>query len=653
VSQDDSAEVVAQPATVDPDVSVRTLPAMGVMDALEHLGVLAVLFFWAVPFVKATGGRGVHTELLFCIALVVALLLTRAWRSAEASTVLSALVALAALLVCVIAPSGWYGSDVAVEYGLAAAVYVIARRYVRSDDRRDLVAAAICVAGFYEFWQAFTPWRGSGSPDTEMSGTFYWHNPYAAYLLPPAIIGLGLVARRKGPWNIVGWFTTPLAAAGIVLSSSRATIAALVVGWVLVLLSCVRWRALVVALVGAVALSGVVTFLLPGPPFFDHRVSPFSATESRTSAGQSLAQNGEYRTQFWREAAKVALHHPVAGSGYHALSTASAFYTPSNWARSPLAHDGYLQALSDGGLLLGLPFLAAVAIVLFWAVRRLIESVRGTLHGGDPPDVLDTAIAVALLGAFAHSAVDFDWSHASILVETALLAACVAPAAARSGRGATWHRVMPAASIVALIGVLVVYVPALHHWQKDQPIITRSTASLLADANATFGDYRPALAVLRDLADGDRTASRGQVVEALADTSSEAEVDRHLAFMRYAVGARSGVLHGAVGDAKSLFDGVDGYRGPYIVDYATVLVAGNLDAQAQQLLRGDIEHQVAGGRATPAFIAELDLWARAFGTGAPYACVVKAASPLINPGGAVRLPEPSAPCRTGDRQAEG
>jgi O-antigen ligase len=653
VSQDDSAEVADQPETVASGVSMRTLPAINAVDAIEHVSVLAVLFFWAVPFVKATGGRGVHSELLFCAFLAAALLLTRAWRSTEGSTLFAAVVAIAALLVCVFAPTGWYGSDVAVEYGLAAAVYVVARRYVRDDDRRDLVAAAICVAGFYEFWQAFTPWRGNGAPDSVMTGTFYWHNPYAAYLLPPAIIGVGLVARVKRPWNIVGWLTTPFAVAGIVLSSSRATLAALLVGWVLVLVSCIRWRVMVASLLGVLALSTVVTFLLPGPPFFDHRVSPFSGTESRSDSGQSLAQNGRYRTEFWREAGEVALHRPAVGSGYHALATASAFYTPSTWARSPLAHDGYLQALSDGGLLLGLPFLAAVAIVIFWALRRLIGSLRRILHGGDRPDVVGTALTVALLAALAHSAVDFDWSHASILVETALLAACVAPATVRSGRGAPWRRVIPAISIVALIGVLVVYLPALHRWQKNQPNASHSTSSLLDDARGTFGDYRPALAMLRDLSDGERTVSRDQVADALATTASEAKIDRHLAFLRDAVGARSGVLPGALEDAKALFDGVDGYRGPYMVDYATVLIAGHLGAQAQTLLKSDIDRQVAVGKATLALIGELTLWADTFGNGAPYACELEAALPLLAGGGDPRLPAPSAPCRAGDRQAEG
>lgn len=653
MSQDSPTDTATPAEPVARSGAVPSLSAIGAMDAVEHVAILALLFFWAVPFVKATGGRGVHTELLFCIVLIPILLLARTWRASEGSVLFAAVVALAALLVCVFAPTGWFGSDVAVEYGLAAAVYVVGRRYVRDDDRRDLVAAAICVAGFYEFWQAFTPWRGNGAPDNVMTGTFYWHNPYAAYLLPPAIIGLGLAARGKRPWNVVGWLTTPFAAAGIVLSSSRATLAAMAVGWALVLLSCVRWRALVAALVGVVVLSGAVAYVLPGPPFFDHRASPFSATESRSEGGQSLAQNGRYRTEFWREAEQVALHHPFAGSGYHALATASAFYTTSTWARSPLAHDGYLQALSDGGLLLGLPFLAAVAVVIFWALRRLIGCLRRALHGGQQPDVVEVSLAVALLGSMAHSAVDFDWSHASILVEMALLAACIAPAWGTVRPETSWRRLVPAMSVVALLGVLVVYLPALHSWQRNQPNASRSTATLLADSGATFGDYRPALVVLRDSSEGDRTATPAQIEDALANTAAAAKVDRHLGFLRDAVGAQFGVLPGALADAKALFDGVDGYRGPYVVDYAHVLIAGHLDAQAEDLLRGDVAEQVTAGSPTPALIGELLLWVESFGNGAPYACLLESASHLIGVAGDTRLPAPSAPCRAGDRQAEG
>ena len=113
------------------------------LDLLEHAAIVALLAIWAVPFTRATGGRGVHNELLFAAALLILLPAIRVWRAPTRSVVLAAVTAAAALLVCVFAPSGWYGSDVAAGYAIGAAAFVAARRYVRDEDRRMLIAAAI------------------------------------------------------------------------------------------------------------------------------------------------------------------------------------------------------------------------------------------------------------------------------------------------------------------------------------------------------------------------------------------------------------------------------------------------------------------------------------------------------------------------------
>jgi hypothetical protein len=616
------------------------------LDLLEHGSIVALLAIWAVPFTRATGGRGVHNELLFVAALLVLLPAIRVWRAPTGSVVLAALTAAAALLVCVFAPSGWYGSDVAAGYAIAAAMFLAARRYVRDAERRTLIAAGVCLAGLYQFSQAFTAWWGGRDPAAEMSGTFYWHNPYAAFLLPGAIIGLGLILTRHSPWNAVGWVSTPLCTAGVVFSSSRATQAPLAVGFVLVLALGLRNRASVIRGIGATAATAAVTLALPGPPLFPHYSAPWAATAAR-GARQSLSQNGGFRTEFWREALQVAAHHPVVGSGYHVLATASALYTPSGWARSPQAHDGYLQALSDGGLLLGVPFLLAVAIVLAWALRRVWAAMRRRGEG-QGPDIVQLCAGIALLGGLAHSAVDFDWSHPSILVEAALLAACVAPIARTQPRGGRIHLRLPAIAVLAT--VLVVLLPALHEWQADQPNLLRSTDSLLAESNGTFGDYRGAAAVLNDAAHGGRDITSAQAALALASTSNEARVDLHLALLRDAIGAQAGLISDAATDAQRQLRQVDGSIAPYVPDLALVEVDVGETAAARQLLETDIATQEAHGRAAPDLNGEIALWAQRLGTGGVYACEYDTARQLLKETGvSTDLPKPSSACRAADQ----
>lgn len=581
----------------------------------------ALLIFWAFPFTHAVGGRGVHAELLFALVLVPVLALLQVWRAPSGSLLMAAVPAAAALAVCVWSPTGWWGSDVAASYVLAAAVFVAARRYVRDDQRRELVAVAICLAGVAQFFHALQTWVSGRDPAVEMSGTFYWHNPYAAFLLPGAVIGLGLVAEHKAPWRLIGWLSVPTCTAGIVLSSSRATLAALIVADLIVLAASFRSRQAVLRAGSVLLLAAAITAALPGPPLFSHYSSPFAATDARAVAGETLTQNGVYRTEFWREAAAVAIHRPVVGAGFHSLATASALYTPSSWARSQLAHDGYLQAATDGGLLLAVPFLGGLVVLIGWALRRLWVLIAG--RSRPPPDLLVVALTVAALAAFAHSAVDFDWSHPTVMVEAALLTACLAPAYAASARARRTGALTAAATIV-VVGSLGVCAVALHQWQIDQPLSSRSPAALLAESNAPFGDFRPAEFLLTEVVSGERTASTAQISQALALTSHEASVDIHSALVRDAAAAQAGLDPAAVAQAQALLSRVDGSTAGYVPDLANVLLSAHQPARAQRVLRRDIASQVRAGSALPDLGQELTIWAQRIGRGAPYACEIKA-----------------------------
>jgi hypothetical protein len=413
----------------------------------------------------------------------------------------------------------------------------------------------------------------------------------------------------------------------------------------------IRGRAIWARACGALALTAAVVFALPGPPFFSHYTAPWAATATR-GATQSLDQNGHYRTEFWRSAIQVFLHHPLVGSGYHALATASAFYTPSNWARSTLAHDGYLQALTDGGLLLAIPFLAAALIVLSWALRPLWAIVRRRPEASR--DAVLLTCAIALLAGFAHSAVDFDWSHASVLVEAALLAACVAPVAVfKTERRTGVSRYVGYGALLALGGVLAVSIPALHEWQVNKPSTLHSNDTLLADGAGPFGNYRPADTVLYGYIYSQRPLTQAQASKALAQTASEAKVDLHLALLRDAVGAETGLIPDAVADARrELQTHVQGSTAPYAQDLVSVLFAAGQDQGAQDLLTSDIRAQVQQGSASPTLVTEIEIWAQRLGSGPAYACEYKAARPLLQAlGQAGQPPKPTAACPASDQGA--
>jgi hypothetical protein len=91
--------------------------------------------------------------------------------------------------------------------------------------------------------------------------------------------------------------------------------------------------------------------------------------------------------------------------------------TPATWARSPLAHDDYLQALAEGGLLLGLPFLGACGAIAF----GLLRVGRSRVHSR----VVDvrTGVVVGAIALMVHAAVDFDWTYPALFCLAAIVTA--------------------------------------------------------------------------------------------------------------------------------------------------------------------------------------------------------------------------------------
>jgi O-antigen ligase len=336
---------------------------------------------------------------------------------------LAVAVSTGALLVALTSPTGWAGSTTAASYVCASwTVLAVAAAVVRDRRVTNLVLLLVVAGVLVEMAEAWLAWWGGANPATPMSGTFYWFDPFAAFLIAGAVVGLSLWLRRTGPVAALGLVGCVLGTIGIIYSTSRAAGACFVLATVLIYAAHAFGRRMASVARSAIALSvtGASVWLVAGPPFFSHRVEPFAGTAAR-AASQSLGQNGGYRKEFWREAIGVFHRHPLTGGGYHSLATASYGHIPGSWALSPLAHNGYLQALSDGGLLLGVPFLIAALGIAWWVVTSLVTAVRSRTFSTEA-----FALPLALGAMLVHSAVDFDWSYAADFAVVAILAGVVA-----------------------------------------------------------------------------------------------------------------------------------------------------------------------------------------------------------------------------------
>jgi hypothetical protein len=317
-------------------------------------------------------------------------------------------------------------------------------------------------------------------------------------------------------------------------------------------------------------------------------------------------------------------------------------YTPDWWATTQLAHNGYLQAWTDGGLLLAVPFLVVLAVGAWWALR---VTVPGLLRRTSRLDLVRIAAAVAILGGMAHSAVDFDWSHPSVMIEAALLAAVVC--ADRPPRNLPVSRYAGTAALGCVVVGMAVSVAALHQWQRDVPNVSESPARMISLASSPFGDYRPAAALLRSASTGTGTPTDAELRQALSLTARESTVDVDLNLLRLATQARLGDGDRAVVSAHRLLARLQGSTAYYTPGLATVLFDAGRPSAARTLLASDIAAQRTASATNPDLQAELLLWARFSGTGSSYACELASARPLLSGAQIQAVPSPTATCPAG------
>jgi O-antigen ligase len=445
----------------------------------EHVAVLGALICVLWPVALAEGGREAGSAAMLALACSAAVVATRPWRHLTGRAwVLAPLVALVALAVLPLTGVGRNGAVAALGYGACVALLVAVASYARTPARRATVAAVLCAGGVAQFAWALVPWWGGGDPSVPMVGTYYWHNQLAVALLLPALLGASLAVGGKRPWRSAGWVAAPLAAAGVILSTSRATAACLVVGWLAVLTVAIvassqRRQALVRGL--AVTLLAVgVTVVLPGPPLFATSAAPFSGAAARSAEGETVATNTTYRSEFWREALLVARAHPVVGVGYGRVSIEAVPLVPSSWAFSPLAHSAPLQALGDGGLLLGGPVLVGLGALVLGLLRRVRPRPAG---GAD--HALVAGASVAALALVAHSMVDTDWTYPGLAAQfgavVGLALAARRPADVdRSPSGAVRGRVVLVSSALLVLALVTGAVAA---WGQPFHVIDRQSVT--------------------------------------------------------------------------------------------------------------------------------------------------------------------------------
>ncbi|WP_300404208.1 O-antigen ligase family protein [uncultured Nocardioides sp.] len=412
---------------------------------LPDAAVVALLAWWATYLTWGTGGREPHLLSVACVLAALAWVAVRPERTLSPWALLpSAALAAGACLVVAFSPTGWAGRDDAGAWVLAAATGLVLLAWAggpvdsgRTEVRRTLLVLALLGAGGAQFAAGWLPWWGAQDPEKLFQGTFYWHNQVGIFLAVIGILALA-VAGSGGPLALLGWVVAPLCVAGTFFSTSRGSQLSLLLGFALVL-ALIGGRALLprVKVLLAGALGVAVSVLLTGPPFFAERVSPAAGTAARS---ESFVGNGVTRLEDWAAAWQVFERWPLTGAGFDGFRAATEAVGVGHRAgRTAYVHNGFLQGLTDGGLLLGLPLLL-VTLVLAVAVCRGLPTVvrRG--------EAVRVGAGAALLALVLHSGMDFDWAYPSLLLLPALVAPlALGPVTRAHMRTAWWPSVLAVA----------------------------------------------------------------------------------------------------------------------------------------------------------------------------------------------------------------
>jgi hypothetical protein len=446
-----------------PVARAHALAAVRAHGAAVTVGVACA--WWLIAAPRMWGGRGTGAITIGALLSGVAVLATRPQRVLPARVIWCAVaVTTAALSVALFSPTGWAGAPVAATYAAVAWTAVAVMAAIIEDERvSDALTVLLMVGVLVEVAESWLAWWGGANAANPITGTFNWYDPFAAYLLAGTVVGFAEFLRRDGVMANLGLATAVLGSIGLVYSTSRAADAAFfaaiaAVGGMHLLARGIRGLVRVGLGVSVMA-CGV--WGIGGPPFFADRVMPFAGTAARAS-GQSLGRNGGYRLEFWHEAVGVFGRHPVVGGGFHSLATESAGHVPQGWVLSPLAHNGYLQVLSDGGLVLAAPVLLAAAVVAWWVVRLLATAVRTR-----DVSVAGFVAPLALGALLAHSVVDFDWSYAA---DFALVGVLIGMVGGRwLGRRDVVRPRKPSRLLSAIVlgGVVLTGVVAAASWSGD------------------------------------------------------------------------------------------------------------------------------------------------------------------------------------------
>lgn len=287
----------------------------------------------------------------------------------------------------------WLGAGLAFRLSYAISSEAKGRQWVI---RAYLVSVVLfCGAAV---WMYFTSNYG------RLTGTFYWANPAAAYLLPAIILAVDGIRRVVGRAQYYWVGLTTLFLTCFFLADSRATTAVLLVIIILYLLLVKLnkrfWILFLFSLVLAFGMSTGAARLAAISSENNTKLTPGSRF---AEALKGDAMSGSDRAYYLDSALRMWYAHPLGGVGAGAFGDVQPQYQKRVVSATTSAHNAYVQTLAELGLG-GALLLASVLLCL------LLGSLRGLVSR---PELVP--LGVGTLGVLLHVGVDIDAKYPAIL----------------------------------------------------------------------------------------------------------------------------------------------------------------------------------------------------------------------------------------------
>jgi O-antigen ligase len=370
---------------------------------------LGVCLFAFITFLDLTAG--ISTPVVGLTKLA-GLLLALGWlalvttRADRGRTLLAAHPAFSYLLLLFLvwtcASFAWAENDAAVtdalsRYLLNFALFVVVFTAVRTRRHAALFAAAfVAGAAVAAAYGVLYPAETADAYSVARSGgTIGDPNEFAAVLIGGLALAGALAARRSAPpgWRIASAGAAVLCLAGIVLSVSRGGLIALGVALLVAIVFGGRWRRRVASLALLVIVSSVSYFAL---------LAPYDVVARVTTV-----ESGSGRTDIWTVGWRMVEAHPVRGVGAGNFPVSSVHYLLQPGALPysrfivddpKIAHNTYLGALAEQGVIGALLFLAIVGFSLRCTsrARRIFRR-----EGDRESELLAYALLVGMAGMLA------------------------------------------------------------------------------------------------------------------------------------------------------------------------------------------------------------------------------------------------------------